>query len=100
MEYRVVMTMAAEDDLRQAHSWYGRIHHRLKDGFVSDVDWAIKKLILQPLAYVAQRKNVRRILLKKFPYALYYRIEGNMIVVFSVFHSYQDPVKWQIRVSS
>lgn len=33
----------------------------------------------------------RRRLLRRFPYAIYYRIEGNEIIVFGLFHCARDP---------
>ena len=42
-------------------------------------------------------RNVRRVLLRRFSYSLFYFIDGDTAVVFGCFHSYRDPRAWQDR---
>ena len=44
-----------------------------------------------PNAFVLVHKSLRRILLRRFPYALFYRADAERIVVFGVFHQSRDP---------
>jgi len=44
-----------------------------------------------PLQYSKIYKNYHRYLLQKFPYALYYTIKGELIIVMGVFHHSRDP---------
>ncbi len=43
-------------------------------------------------------KDARCALLRRFPYAIYYRVKRDRIVVIAVFHSSRDPREWQSRV--
>jgi hypothetical protein len=38
-------------------------------------------------------KDYHRALLLRFPYAIIYRVERNLIVIYSVFHCSQNPAK-------
>jgi hypothetical protein len=39
---------------------------------------------------------VRRVILQRFPYAVYFRVEAHEIIVLAV-HGRQDPNRWQKR---
>jgi plasmid stabilization system protein ParE len=42
-------------------------------------------------------RNVRRSLLRRFPYAVYYRIEPDRVAVVAIHHTKRDPRRWQSR---
>jgi plasmid stabilization system protein ParE len=41
--------------------------------------------------------NTRRALLKRFPYAVYFAVDNEIIVVLAVFHTSRDPESWRRR---
>ena len=47
----------------------------------------------QPLTY----GPLRRLNLHRFPYALFYVVDGDVIVVTGCFHTARDPSIWQAR---
>lgn len=59
-----------------------------------------------PLAYPKIHKNVRRLVMPKFPYNILYLLEngllengdfGETVIVFAVSHAKRDPKQWQRR---
>ena len=44
-----------------------------------------------PELFALAYKTLRRALLQQFPYALYYRVENENIVIFALFHQARDP---------
>ena len=48
---------------------------------------------MYPLAY----REVRRALLKRFPYGIYFIVNGNKVAVIAVFHARRNPQVWQQR---
>ena len=42
-------------------------------------------------------RGVRRSFLRQFPYAVFYRVEENRVVVIAVMHTRRDPRRWQSR---
>ncbi|NJL41758.1 MAG: type II toxin-antitoxin system RelE/ParE family toxin [Leptolyngbyaceae cyanobacterium SM1_4_3] len=52
---------------------------------------------LLPEAYEVVFENVRRAVVRKFPYLILYKVEPNRVVVLAVFHSKRDPKTWQDR---
>lgn len=80
-----------EGDLLKIYSWYEEKLVGLGDDFLQ-IFYSSTKLIMEnPLQYSKIYKNYHRYLLRKFPYALYYIIKDNLIIVMGVFHHGRDP---------
>jgi plasmid stabilization system protein ParE len=43
-------------------------------------------------------ETYRRALVRRFPYAIFYEHAGDVVTVYSVFHTSQDPAKWRQRL--
>jgi plasmid stabilization system protein ParE len=50
-----------------------------------------------PELFPVLSRDVRRVLVNRFPYGIYYRIESEEIIVFAVMHAARDPRVWQTR---
>ena len=61
------------------------------------IDTAIERMSANPLQFPAVFKNVRRALLRQFPYMLLFTIEGDTLLVIACFHASRDPRQWQQR---
>jgi toxin ParE1/3/4 len=57
----------------------------------------MERMQAQPLSYPAVVGAIRRVILQRFPYAIYFRIETDEIVVLAV-HGRQDPARWRRRI--
>lgn len=81
----------AEADLDSAADWYKRIRPGLRDDFLLCVDEAIAIILRQPLAYQKVRGDIRRILIRRFPYGIFFRISEKQIKVIAVLHNRRSP---------
>jgi len=78
---QVILRPAAAADIEDAISWYERQRRDLGGEFLEAVNAALKVIAQKPrLAPLAQRQT-HRFLLRRFPYAIYYRIEGDLVLV-------------------
>ena len=69
----------------------------LGDRFEASLDSVFRQIESMPgLAPVIYR-DVRRVTIPKFPFAVYYRIEGGEVVVWAVVHARRDPDRWKSR---
>jgi plasmid stabilization system protein ParE len=48
--------------------------------------------------YQDLRSGIRRALTRRFPYAVYFSIEGETVVVVAVLSTARDPEEWQRRI--
>ena len=88
---KVIIRFEAKQDLREAKAWYGNISSDLGRDFVRRIDDAIALARERPLAFEIVHRTFRRVLLHRFPYALFYHAGDDRIIVVAVLHQARDP---------
>jgi toxin ParE1/3/4 len=88
---RVIVRPRAKRDIREARRWYRKISHDLGEDFLKSVDDAIALAQRYPLAFHRVHRTFRRVLLQRFPYALFYEFGDDRIIVAAVLHQARDP---------
>jgi plasmid stabilization system protein ParE len=97
MNNSIIIRPEAESDISDAYSWYDDRILGLGSEFIDCIDDAINSILLNPESYAIVFKNIRRILVRRFPYAVYYIYEESVIVVLAVFHFKRNPKSWLLR---
>jgi len=64
---------------------------------LNDLRSTYDRIAHSPLAYQALRSGIRRALARRFPYAVYFAVEAEVVVVLAVLHVARDPATWQHR---
>jgi toxin ParE1/3/4 len=89
---------AAAADVEEApHRWYQDRRGGLGDEFLAAVAETLEAIQRQPAAAALEHRDVRRRLLNRFPYGLYYRLIDERIVVVACFHAKRHPRVWHGR---
>ena len=96
MKKEVIIRPEAEAEIKEAYHWYEERHKGLGLDFLLCIEEAIEKISRDPETYPLVHKNVRRILIHRFPYSIFF-IEDVKIVVIAVFHAKRNPKKWRFR---
>ena len=86
-------TNRSKDDLDIAIAWYEKQRRGLGFEFLDCVEAAIKSILESPKLYRIYYSNFRGCIVRRFPFIIFYTIEGDEIVIHSVFDSRQDPRK-------
>lgn len=89
--------VAASDDAAVAAEWYEGQRPGLGAEFILQLDAAIERATERPDAHELQYRSLRRVLVQRFPYAVYFLLEGHVIEVVAVLHQHRDPAAWQSR---
>jgi plasmid stabilization system protein ParE len=97
-QYRLEATPAVELDMEAAFDWYEGEDPGLGFEFLEELRTAYKRILDHPLGYQDLRSGIRRALTRRFPYAIYFSIEGEVIVILAVLHTARDPEEWQRRI--
>lgn len=84
-------TAEAETEIAKAFAWYEQRALGLGSEFLRAVEAAVTSAANAPRQYPVWRRGARRVLLRKFPYALFYTIATEGIIVFACFHGRRDP---------
>ncbi len=98
MAYQVFISPEAELDLEEAYNWYEAQDTGLGSEFIRVVDASLFAIQRNPLAYTLVYKKIRRKLIRKFPYGLFYLVKDEMIVIVACFHVKRDPQQWKRRL--
>lgn len=91
MTYILGFLPEIEDDVIAGYTWYEEKTHGLGEEFIRVFYARAGEIPRHPLLYPVIYNGFRRRILKRFPYAIYFRIEGNEIIVFGVFHCARNP---------
>ena len=87
----------AADDVSLARDWYDAQSAGLGDSFVGSLERTVDLIASLPEAFPEIATGLRRALLGRFPYALYYRLDGSVIDVIACLHTRQSPSRWRSR---
>ncbi len=91
MKYRLVVTPEAEDDLGEIFTWYETHRAGLGHEFLLQVDAGFRFIERSPATFAEQYRGVRRYLLRRFPYKVFYHVEGDLVVVLAIIFGGRDP---------
>ncbi len=75
-------------------AYYNEAQPGLGDRFTKAVEEATTRALTFPLSGTPSASNTRRVFLKGFPFSLFYRQEGEGIVVFAASHNSRKPCYW------
>jgi plasmid stabilization system protein ParE len=90
VSWRVSHRDAAHTDLRTAHDWYERQQPGLGDDFLLSIADAMIRLEESPYQFPIYYRDFRRVLANRFPYKIFFRIQGDSIIVFRILHAVRD----------
>jgi toxin ParE1/3/4 len=88
---RVIIRRDARRHIRDAYRWYRKISDDLGSDFLKAIDDAIFKAAEWPLAHPQTLRSFRRILVRNYPYALFYEVLRDRIVIVAALHQARDP---------
>lgn len=96
--YSVIFTQAARAELIQAQDWYEGEATDLGRRFREAIDALAKRMSENPRQFpILLMKNVRRALLRHFPYSLFFVVEDQDLIVIACLHASREPSHWQKR---
>jgi plasmid stabilization system protein ParE len=94
---RLLVRPAAAADIEEAYRWYERQQEGLGDEFLTAVDATMNDILAHPRIYPVIYRDLRRALLRRFPYAIFYRLYGETAVAVACMHGRRDPTHWKGR---
>jgi toxin ParE1/3/4 len=87
----------ALDDVIETQRWYASREPGLGKAFAEAIVFAVERIAQDPAAFPSAHGPVRRLVVRRFPYAVYFREARDELVVLAV-HGRQDPRRWRRRL--
>jgi plasmid stabilization system protein ParE len=96
---RVLLRREAESELVAAAQYHESLRPGLGAAFLDEAEKAFEALRQFPAQWRVVRADVRRGLLRRFPYAFYYweKVAGEELEILSISHSKRHPLYWISR---
>ena len=81
-------------EIADAKEYYNLQQSKLGERFKKDVQNAIDTILSFPQLYPEVSDSLRRCILHRFPYSIFYTIENDTIIILSVAHQRRKPYYW------
>jgi plasmid stabilization system protein ParE len=94
---RLYLRKVARADVAEAVRWYEARSAGLGFEFLRAVRVALAGIERAPEQYPVALDDIRKALLPRFPYVVYFVIHRRGISVLAVMHGRRDPRRWQSR---
>jgi len=91
MSLPVVFRRIARQEMDDSIAWYEKERPGLGIQFAADIELALSRVATTPEQFPQVRGEVRRALLRHFPYTIQFLNETHRIVVLAVFHAKRNP---------
>lgn len=88
----------AELDTVDAVEWYEQRQGGLGADLLLELDALVERILQSPLQFPRIKNNVRRALLHRFPYSVYFQVGEEMIDLIAVLHQHRNPRTWESRI--
>ncbi|QNN69359.1 type II toxin-antitoxin system RelE/ParE family toxin [Thermomonas carbonis] len=90
---RILFRPEARAEVLEAQTWYESRAVGLGLEFARVVDAAVSSAARNPEAFAYVAGSCRRLLLRKFPFSLVFRVRGDQLLVIAVFHHRRNPTQ-------
>jgi plasmid stabilization system protein ParE len=74
-----------------------RTSSRVGEELLFELQAAFDRILENPGSFPVVHRETRRALLRRFPYAVFFRLIGERALVLAVFHGRRDPKTWMLR---
>jgi toxin ParE1/3/4 len=90
---KIVMRRLAAMEVRAESAWYNSQRKGLGTEFRKEVRQVLKGIAVFPHRWPICVRTIRKAVLSRFPYVLYYEARAEEIRVFRVVHAKRDPMR-------
>ena len=98
MTFSVLLRRAAELDILESRNWYEEQQAGLATSFSHEVDAVMDRLAETPLIYPVEYRDVRRAVLHRFPFLVWFEIHDSVVRVLACTHARADPRRVKARL--
>jgi plasmid stabilization system protein ParE len=89
MIHHVILSPDAEDGISSALRWYFQKDISLPSGFTTELEAILNRIARHPQQFPPVAGRLRRALMTRFPYSIYFTRSQRTIIVIAVLHQRQ-----------
>ncbi|MGZ9151241.1 MAG: type II toxin-antitoxin system RelE/ParE family toxin [Nitrospira sp.] len=95
-----IFLLPAEEEMIAAAQYYQQQSAGLGSEFLSEVERTVAAILAYPEAAPSVKKDIRRRLLKRFPFGILYSVAADEVVIVAIMHLRRQPGYWEDRLHS
>ena len=95
---KLVTRPQAQLDVEDAAIWYESRKPSLGLRFLDELDYVAERITVAPFQFPEIYANVRRGMLNRFPYSVYFLVSDDRVEIIAVLHQHRQPDTWKDRV--
>ena len=88
----------AEEEMNEAEQFYEGESEGMGEDFLDEVQHTVESILAFPKSGPVVSENLRRRILRRFPFGLLYAVEDERIVIVAFAHLKRRPGYWKDRV--
>lgn len=97
MVKRLIILPFAETDIKETVSYFKDVRNELDRDFIQAIDASFFEILNNPEAFPIAKYDIRKFVMAKFPFCIYFVDENEALYILSVFHDKRNPKDWQRR---
>ena len=94
---RVVSHPEAAEELEAAALWYEERQTGLGQDFLDQFEGAMRRILAEPERWGKIRGDNRKLNFRRFPYAIVYSLQSDVLYIKAVMHLHRRPFYWLPR---
>lgn len=91
MIHEIIFKEEALQDVGDSYEFYETRKERLGEQFLSELESILSSIQKHPTSFPKVIRNLRKVSMNRFPFAVIYEFEHNSIVVYAVYHGKKNP---------
>ena len=97
MTRHFILRTRAENDIRSAFEWYEAQRAGLGIEFLAALRERLETVRAHPESSPVRYRGIRRAVVSRFPYLIFYVIRSDRVAVLAVLHHARNPAVWPRR---
>jgi len=95
--FSIELSDEAEVDFDKSYAFYFEDSLKVADTFFKQMNLGFENIKQNPTSFPIAHIDVRKYVVKKFPFVIYYQIVDATIRVVAIFHTSRNPEIWNDR---
>jgi len=96
----IIFLPPAEEEMLEAASYYESKAENLGRRYIFEIERSKNIIINNPELYPILKYNIRRCIVRRFPYGILYKIDPKEIVIVAIMHLNRKPDYWLNRIKN
>jgi len=95
--YKLIINPFAEIEIKETRNWYNLQKDNLGEEYLQEIKKTTIRIQENPLQFPKIKNKIRKVVISRFPFSIYFYIDELTINVFAVFHTSRNPMIWKER---